>query len=141
MKLEAKDPRNSTSTCVATVVGKIGPRLRLRLDGSDNKNDFWRLVDSSELSVIGSTEKKEGMVRRGKHDAQLGVIDPVYHRIFSDIETLYMPFNGPTCILKDGHEYIILNEKGGCTHEQNHPRACRTAEPILCRRLASQDQR
>lgn len=63
MKLEAKDSRNSTSTCVATVVGKVGPRLRLRLDGSDNKNDFWRLVDSNEISVIGSTEKNEGMLQ------------------------------------------------------------------------------
>ncbi|KAG7282987.1 hypothetical protein CRUP_028504 [Coryphaenoides rupestris] len=43
MKLEALDPRNTTSTCIATVVGLTGSRLRLRLDGSDNKNDFWRL--------------------------------------------------------------------------------------------------
>nr|CAD7408326.1 unnamed protein product [Timema cristinae] len=49
MKLEALDPRNLTSTCIASVVGVLGPRLRLRLDGSDNKNDFWRLVDSAEI--------------------------------------------------------------------------------------------
>lgn len=49
MKLEAQDPRNTTSTCIATVVGLTGARLRLRLDGSDNKNDFWRLVDSAEI--------------------------------------------------------------------------------------------
>jgi len=53
MKIEAVDPRNLTSICVATVVGMIGPRLRLRLDGSDNKNDFWRLVDSSDLHPVG----------------------------------------------------------------------------------------
>lgn len=63
MKLEAKDPRNTTSTCIATVIGKIGPRLRLRLDGGDNKNDFWRLVDSDEISMIGSTEKNGGMLQ------------------------------------------------------------------------------
>lgn len=63
MKLEARDPRNTTSTCIATVIHKIGPRLRLRLDGGDNKNDFWRLVDSDEISVIGSTEKNEGMLQ------------------------------------------------------------------------------
>ena len=57
MKLESADPRNLTSTCVATVVAGVGPRLRLRLDGSDDKNDFWRLVDSSDLHPIGYSEK------------------------------------------------------------------------------------
>ncbi|XP_011168603.2 polycomb protein Scm isoform X2 [Solenopsis invicta] len=63
MKLEALDPRNLTSTCIATVVGVIGPRLRLRLDGSDNKNDFWRLVDSTEIHPIGHCEKSGGMLQ------------------------------------------------------------------------------
>lgn len=54
MKLEAVDPRNVNSVCIATVVGVLGSRLRLRLDGSDNKNDFWRLVDSSEIKPVGS---------------------------------------------------------------------------------------
>ncbi|XP_056644274.1 polycomb protein Scm [Diorhabda sublineata] len=63
MKLEALDPRNVTSTCIATVISKLGPRLRLRLDGSDNKNDFWRLVDSSEIHPIGHCEKSEGMLQ------------------------------------------------------------------------------
>jgi hypothetical protein len=63
MKLEANDPRNLTSTCIATVVGILGPRLRLRLDGSDNKNDFWRLVDSNDLHPIGQCEKKGGLLQ------------------------------------------------------------------------------
>ncbi|XP_041462600.1 polycomb protein Scm-like [Lytechinus variegatus] len=63
MKLEALDPRNVTSTCIATIVGLIGPRLRLRLDGSDNKNDFWRLVDSSDIRPIGHCEKHGGMLQ------------------------------------------------------------------------------
>lgn len=63
MKLEALDPRNVTSTCIATVISKIGPRLRLRLDGGDNKNDFWRLVDSSEINVVGHCEKIGGMLQ------------------------------------------------------------------------------
>ncbi|XP_051892286.1 polycomb protein SCMH1-like isoform X2 [Pristis pectinata] len=63
MKLEAKDPRNVTSTCIATVVGITGARLRLRLDGSDNKNDFWRLVYSSDIQPIGSCEKNAGMLQ------------------------------------------------------------------------------
>ncbi|XP_072404078.1 polycomb protein SCMH1 isoform X3 [Chiloscyllium punctatum] len=63
MKLEAQDPRNVTSTCIATVVGITGVRLRLRLDGSDNKNDFWRLVDSAEIQPIGNCEKNAGMLQ------------------------------------------------------------------------------
>ncbi|XP_059545753.1 polycomb protein SCMH1 isoform X17 [Myotis daubentonii] len=63
MKLEAQDPRNTTSTCIATVVGLTGARLRLRLDGSDNKNDFWRLVDSTEIQPIGNCEKNGGMLQ------------------------------------------------------------------------------
>ncbi|XP_070606858.1 sex comb on midleg-like protein 2 isoform X2 [Erythrolamprus reginae] len=63
MKLEAHDPRNVTSVCIAKVIGISGTRLRLRLDGSDNKNDFWRLVDSSDIQQIGTCEKKGGMLQ------------------------------------------------------------------------------
>ncbi|XP_064220557.1 sex comb on midleg-like protein 2 isoform X4 [Aotus nancymaae] len=57
MKLEARDPRNDTSICIATVIGITGARLRLRLDGSDNRNDFWRLVDSPDIQPVGTCEK------------------------------------------------------------------------------------
>ncbi|PIK45721.1 hypothetical protein BSL78_17427, partial [Apostichopus japonicus] len=63
VKLEAQDPRSSTATCIATVVGIQGPRLRLRLDGSDNKNDFWRLVDSSDIKPVGKCEANGGMLQ------------------------------------------------------------------------------
>lgn len=63
MKLEAIDPRNTTSTCIASVVDSIGPRLRLRLDGSDASNDFWRLVDSEDISHIGQCEKNGDMLQ------------------------------------------------------------------------------
>ncbi|GAA6090339.1 sex comb on midleg-like protein 2 isoform X1 [Tachysurus ichikawai] len=63
MKLEARDPRNSTSVCIATVMGITGIRLRLRLDGSDNTNDFWRLVDSSDIQPIGTCEKNGDMLQ------------------------------------------------------------------------------
>ncbi|XP_018102376.1 sex comb on midleg-like protein 2 isoform X3 [Xenopus laevis] len=63
MKLEAHDPRNVTSVCIATVVGITGARLRLRLDGSDDKNDFWRLVDSCDIQQIGTCEKKGDMLQ------------------------------------------------------------------------------
>lgn len=63
MKLEAVDPRNVNSICIASVVGVLGSRLRLRLDGSDNKNDFWRLVDSGEIKTVGHCEKNEGMLQ------------------------------------------------------------------------------
>uniref|UniRef100_A0A3Q2DEJ6 Scm polycomb group protein like 2 n=1 Tax=Cyprinodon variegatus TaxID=28743 RepID=A0A3Q2DEJ6_CYPVA len=63
MKLEARDPRNSNSVCIATVMGMMGTRLRLRLDGSDNTNDFWRLVDSSEIQPIGTCERSGDMLQ------------------------------------------------------------------------------
>ncbi|KAK3739687.1 hypothetical protein RRG08_053541 [Elysia crispata] len=63
MKLEAYDPRNNTSSCIATVIDMQGPRLRLRLDGSDDKNDFWRLVDSEDLHPVGYCEKHQGMLQ------------------------------------------------------------------------------
>lgn len=63
MKLEALDPRCVTSTCIGTVINVLGPRLRIRLDGSDNQNDFWRLVDSNEIHPIGHCEKNGGMLQ------------------------------------------------------------------------------
>ncbi|KAL1021760.1 hypothetical protein UPYG_G00017630 [Umbra pygmaea] len=63
MKLEAHDPRNSASVCIATVMGMMGTRLRLRLDGSDNTNDFWRLVDSSDIQPIGTCERNGDMLQ------------------------------------------------------------------------------
>ncbi len=61
-KLEALDPR-SQSECLATVIGSSGSRLRLRLDGSDSKNDFWKMVDCSELHEVGFCESKGGMLQ------------------------------------------------------------------------------
>lgn len=63
MKLEARDPRNSNSVCIATVMGMVGTRLRLRLDGSDNTNDFWRLIDSNEIQPIGTCERSGDMLQ------------------------------------------------------------------------------
>ncbi|XP_004689949.1 PREDICTED: sex comb on midleg-like protein 2 [Condylura cristata] len=63
MKLEAHDPRNTTSICIATVIGTTGARLRLRLDGSDNRNDFWRLVDSPDIQPVGTCEKEGDLLQ------------------------------------------------------------------------------
>lgn len=63
MKLEALDPRCVTSTCIGTVINVLGSRLRIRLDGGDNQNDFWRLVDSNEIHAIGHCEKNGGMLQ------------------------------------------------------------------------------
>lgn len=56
-KLEARDPR-SQMACIATVIGLQGPRVRLRLDGSDTKNDFWKMVDDNELHEIGHCKSR-----------------------------------------------------------------------------------
>lgn len=63
MKLEALDPRCVTSTCIGTVISILGSRIRIRLDGSDNQNDFWRLVDSTEIHEIGHCERNGGMLQ------------------------------------------------------------------------------
>lgn len=63
MKLEAKDPRNTTSTCLATVIYTFGPRLQLRLDGSDNTNDFYELIDSCNIQPVGTCESRGGMLQ------------------------------------------------------------------------------
>lgn len=64
MKLEALDPRCVTSTCIGTVINVLGSRLRIRLDGSDNQNDFWRLVDNShEIHAIGHCERNGGQLQ------------------------------------------------------------------------------
>lgn len=64
MKLEALDPRCVTSTCIGTVINVLGSRLRIRLDGSDNQNDFWRLVDNSnEIHAIGHCERSGGQLQ------------------------------------------------------------------------------
>lgn len=63
MKLEALDPRCVTSTCIGTVISVLGSRLRIRLDGSDNQNDFWRLVDSSEINPIGTCQDNDGQLQ------------------------------------------------------------------------------
>uniref|UniRef100_A0A8C2MMU9 Scm polycomb group protein like 2 n=1 Tax=Cricetulus griseus TaxID=10029 RepID=A0A8C2MMU9_CRIGR len=63
MKLEARDPRNIGSVCVASVIATTGARLRLRLDGSDNKNDFWRLVDSSDIQPVGTCEQEGDLLQ------------------------------------------------------------------------------
>ena len=79
MKLEARDPRNSTSVCIATVMGVTGVRLRLRLDGSDNTNDFWCLVDSADIQPIGTCEKKGDMLQPplGNHDDRTPIRRPL----------------------------------------------------------------
>jgi len=51
------DPRNQDSWCIGTVIDIDGPRLRIRLDGTDDRNDFWRLVDSAEIRCYGTTER------------------------------------------------------------------------------------
>ena len=61
-KLEAVDPRNRSSWCIASVVDKLGPRLRLRLDGTDDRNDFWLLVDSEFIHPFEFTTKSGGTI-------------------------------------------------------------------------------
>lgn len=48
-RLETYDPRNTSSICLALIVEVAGPRLKLRLEGTDDRNDFWLMCDSDLL--------------------------------------------------------------------------------------------
>lgn len=61
-KIETVDPRNTSSICIGTVIETQGPRLRLRLDGTDDRNDFWLLVDSENIHPFGFTTKRGGTI-------------------------------------------------------------------------------
>ena len=63
MKLEARDPRNPSSTTIASVVYPFGSRLQLRLEGSDNANDFFELVDSASIQPIGTCDRNGEMLQ------------------------------------------------------------------------------
>jgi len=56
MKLEARDPRNTSVVTLATVIHKYGSRILLRLDGTDSSNDFYELVDSENIQQFGTCE-------------------------------------------------------------------------------------
>ena len=62
-KLEVLVDQWSQSVCVATVVSKMGSRVRLRLDGTDSKNDFWKMVDSGDLQEFGHCESRGSMLQ------------------------------------------------------------------------------
>ena len=55
MKLEAVDRNNPPSFCVATVIQKVGQRVRIRYDGfgKDSSNDHWCNFQAEELHPIG----------------------------------------------------------------------------------------
>ncbi len=40
-----------------TVIEKSGPRVRLRLDGTDDRNDFWLMVDSDLIHPYGHSAR------------------------------------------------------------------------------------
>lgn len=62
MRLEARDPRNDSSWCLARVVGILGPRLKLRLEGVDASNDFWELVDSANIRSVGTGKGQDPLL-------------------------------------------------------------------------------
>jgi hypothetical protein len=74
--------------------GVLGSRVRLRLDGSDTKNDFWKTVDDSELHEIGHCEKVPT------------VHGPVQHSLL-DLHSLSLPI--PRINFVDSVLFLSLN--------------------------------
>nr|XP_018671726.1 sex comb on midleg like protein isoform X2 [Ciona intestinalis] len=62
-KLETTDARNPSAISVATIVAIQGPRLCLRLDGTDGCNDFWRLCDSKDIFPLGTCAAHGGLLQ------------------------------------------------------------------------------
>ena len=88
MKLESVDPRNLTSTCIGTVIATLGPRILIRLDGlfqfgfnlilgklysdsfhlgTDDRNDFWMMVDSNTIHHVGKIKCEPKNLQIGYH--------------------------------------------------------------------------
>lgn len=86
-KLETIDPRNQDSWCIGTIIEKDGPRLRIRLDGTDDRNDFWRLVDSADIRPYGKTTKEvERRDEKEKDEMFLFRVDKSFlHWVFNKI--------------------------------------------------------
>ncbi|KAH9511660.1 Sterile alpha motif(SAM)/Pointed domain [Dermatophagoides farinae] len=58
-KLEVTSSVSHKLVHLATVVGMVGPRLQLRLDGCHNKMDCFKLVDNNSIRPVG-THKSRG---------------------------------------------------------------------------------
>lgn len=58
-KLEVLSPDLCMKEAVhlGTVVQCIGPRIRIRLDGCDKANDFYRMVDANDIHPVGWAQK------------------------------------------------------------------------------------
>lgn len=41
----------------------LSTRTQIRLDGSDNSNDFWELVDSKNIRPVGTCERRGEMLQ------------------------------------------------------------------------------
>ncbi len=56
--------------CIATVMETKGPRVCLRLAGTDDQNDFWTMVDCAHLKPVGHQQGLGGFLQPplGKDD-------------------------------------------------------------------------
>lgn len=55
-KLEITSPDNVDFVYLATVVNFYGSRIQVRLDGCDNSNDIFELVDSETINPVGTRQ-------------------------------------------------------------------------------------
>lgn len=58
-KLEVVSPDLCSNEAIhlGTVVGIAGPRIRIRLDGCDTSNDFYRMVDADDIHPVGWAQR------------------------------------------------------------------------------------
>ena len=66
MRLEAKDRKYPTLTCVATVSSVRDEKLLIHFDGWGNEYDYWCEVDSSDIHPIGWCQRNGKELQRPK---------------------------------------------------------------------------
>lgn len=58
MRLEAKDRKNLSLICVATIAGIRDGELLIHFDGWSNRYDYWCQPDSIDIHPVGWCEQK-----------------------------------------------------------------------------------
>lgn len=95
MKLEAKDRKNPSLTCVATITEVKEGKLLIHFDGWTTKYDYWCQPDTTDIHPIGWCAKtgKSLQPPKGKYMYSIRVF-PLYG-LYNDIQKI---FYSETCL-------------------------------------------
>ena len=76
MKLEAKDRKNPTLVCVATItaVKKEGKQLLIHFDGWGDAYDYWCQSDTTDIHPVGWCEQNYKKLQQPSGELFLDVV-------------------------------------------------------------------